>query len=139
MHCVKILEVVLASRAFFFIDYRQAGPSQKAKYEMQRLCVSVSYFLNEWTVSSVLYTFIALLAYFWRVLQHKKRWLLGICPRPRWGNYQAPPYPLAGGKGAPLPHPPRGGSAYTPTIIYIRITFCNGAVATALVRKIIYK
>ena len=69
MHCVKILKVVFVSRAFFssITDRQDHLKRLNYKYEMQRFCVSVSYFLNEWTVSSVLYVYyilIALFAYF---------------------------------------------------------------------------
>jgi len=30
---------------------------------------------------------------------HQIRFRLGLCPRPRWGAYSAPPDPLAGFKG----------------------------------------
>jgi len=30
---------------------------------------------------------------------HQIRFWLGLCPRPRWGAYSAPPVPLAGFKG----------------------------------------
>ena len=51
------------------------------------------------------------------VLQHKRRWLLGLRPRPRWRTFQASPTPSwAGGVPPYRTLAPRGGSAYTPTI-----------------------
>ena len=35
----------------------------------------------------------------------------GSDPDPDGGTYSAPPYPLAGREGCPLPHPPRGSAA----------------------------
>ena len=130
MHCVMIFRSCFYIAYICFIDDRQAGPSKKAKLKKKRyaeLCVSVSYFLNEWMVSSVLYVyiFIALFAYLEGFTTQKS----GV-----WGSFQAPPYPLAGREGPsrtppPPPPPPRGGCAYTPTIIYDPTTFCMAATA----------
>ena len=42
----------------------------------------------------------------------KKRWLLGLRPRPRWGSLQRSPVPLAGREGYPrsVPSPGRRGN-----------------------------
>jgi len=32
---------------------------------------------------------------YFKVKMHKIRSPLGLCPRPRWGAYSAPPYPIA--------------------------------------------
>jgi len=36
---------------------------------------------------------------------HQIRFRLGLCPKPHWGDYSAPPDPVAGLRGLPL----RGG------------------------------
>ena len=54
----ELREVVFASRAFFFsliTDRQDHLKRLNYKYEVQRLCVSVSCFLNEWTVSSEIF------------------------------------------------------------------------------------
>jgi len=41
----------------------------------------------------------------WVLDMQKNHNFLGLCPRPRWGAYSAPPDPLAGGEGLAAPSP----------------------------------
>ena len=69
------------------------------KCDMQRLFVSVSYFLNEWKVSSVLYvlylycTFLRSFGGFYNAISVG---FWGSAPDPHGGACSAPPYLLAG-------------------------------------------
>ena len=54
------------------------------------------------------YIFSAVFTYFWGGFLRKKRWLLGLRPRPRWGSLQRSPHPLAGREGCPPPAPSPG-------------------------------
>jgi len=44
-----------------------------------------------------------------KVKMHQIRFRLGLCPRPRWGAYSAPPDPLAGFEGPTSKGRGRGG------------------------------
>ena len=98
MHCVKIFYVT----CICFIDDRQAGPSKKNMNS--RGSVSVSYFLHEWTVSSVLYvlhfycTFCVVFGGFYNA---KSVGFWGFAPDSDGGAYSAPPYPPSWVGGLP--------------------------------------
>ena len=47
------------------------------------------------------YIFSAVFTYFWGGFLHKKRWVLGRSPRPRWGSLQRSPTPLSWAGGVP--------------------------------------
>ena len=57
---------------------------------------------------------------------HQIRFRLGLCPRPRWGAYSAPPDHLAGFKG--LPRNVQGAHDFDPSvkkIVPVRLLCCT--------------
>ena len=58
---------------------------------------------------------------------HQIAFRLGLCPRPRWGAYSAPPDPLAGFKGPTKGREEKGGRGGVSSIflwIYTHVYEC---------------